>query len=119
MAIMMTNAWKTALAVALGAALAVPGAWAQKPPQPKSQKEVEALQAIQKAAGPDAQLKAIDNVLENFADTDYKLMLLQMGMQIAEAKGDFAATVTYGERTLEADPKNIFEIGRASCRERV
>jgi tetratricopeptide (TPR) repeat protein len=110
MAIMTTNAWKTVLAVALGVALAVPAAWAQKPPQPKSQKEVEALQAIQKAAGPDAQLKAIDNVLENFADTDYKLMLLQMGMQIAEAKGDFALTVTYGERTLEADPKNIFAL---------
>src|ERR1039457_1330186 len=105
---MMMNAWKTVLAVALGAALAVPAAWAQKAPQAKSQKEVDALQAVQKAVGPDAQLKAIDYVLENFADTEFKVPLLQMGMQIAEQKGDFAMTVTYGERTLEADPKNIF-----------
>jgi tetratricopeptide (TPR) repeat protein len=105
---MMMNAWKTVLAVALGAALAVPAAWAQKAPQAKSQKEVDALQAVQKAVGPDGQLKAIDNVLENFADTDFKVVLLQMGMQIAEQKGDYAMTVTYGERTLEADPKNIF-----------
>jgi tetratricopeptide (TPR) repeat protein len=105
---MMMNAWKTVLAVALGAALAVPAAWAQKAPQAKSQKEVDALQAAQKAVGPDAQLKAIDYVLENFADTEFKVPLLQMGMQIAEQKGDFAMTVTYGERTLEADPKNMF-----------
>jgi tetratricopeptide (TPR) repeat protein len=94
----------------LGVAFAIPATWAQKAPQPKSQKEVEALQAIQKAAGPDAQLKAIDNVLENFADTDYKITLLQMGMQIAEQKGDFAMTVTYAERILETDPKNIFAL---------
>jgi tetratricopeptide (TPR) repeat protein len=108
---MMTNAWKrTLLAVALGVVFTVSAAWAQKAPQPKSQKEVEALQAIQKATGPDAQLKAIDNVLENFADTDYKVTLLQMGMQIAEQKGDFALTVTYAERTLEADPKNMLAL---------
>ena len=95
------------LAAAL-AMTAAPAIWAQKAPQPKSQKEVEALQGIQKAQGPDAQLKAIDNVLENFADTEYKTMLLQMAMQIAEQKGDYASTITYGERLLEADPKNVF-----------
>src|SRR5947209_14117193 len=104
---MMKNASKTLLAVVLGAALAVTAAWAQKPPQPKSQKEIDALKAIQAATTPDAQLKAIDNVLENFADTEYKLMLLQMGMQIAESKGDYPTTVTYAERTIEVDPKNI------------
>jgi tetratricopeptide (TPR) repeat protein len=108
---MMTNAWKkTLLAVALGVVFAVPAAWAQKPPQPKSQKEVDALQALQKAAGPDEQLKAIDNVLVNFADTDYKQVLLEMGMQIAEQKGDYALTTTYAERTLEVDPKSIFAL---------
>jgi tetratricopeptide (TPR) repeat protein len=104
---MMTNAWKkTLLAVAL-AAFAVPAAWAQKAPQAKSQKEIDAIQAIAKAVGTDAQLKAIDNVLENFADTEFKVRLLAMGMQFAEQKGDFALTVTYAERALEADPKNI------------
>lgn len=106
----MTIRVKIMLALVLGAALAAPAMWAQKAPQPKSQKEVEALQAIQKAQGADAQLKAIDNVLTNFADTEYKLMLLQMAMQISEQKGDYAGTVTYAERTLEADPKNMFAL---------
>src|SRR5438132_4195787 len=105
---MMTNYSKTVLALALGAALAIPVLQAQKAPQPKSQKEIQALQAIQAAKTPEEQLKAIDAVLEDFADTEYKVMLLQMGMQIAEQKADYAATVTYAERTLDADPKNVF-----------
>ena len=104
----MKNLWKTVLPLALGAALAIPACWAQ--PKPKSQKEIEALQAVQAAKTPDEQIKAIDNVLENFADTEYKLMLLQLGMQAAQQKGDFALTVTYADRILEADPKNIFAL---------
>jgi tetratricopeptide (TPR) repeat protein len=104
----MTKYSKTVLALALAATLAVPALVAQ--PKPKSQKEIQALQAIQTAKTPDEQLKAIDNVLENFADTEYKVMLLQMGMQIAEQKGDYPLTVTYAERTLEVEPKNIFAL---------
>ncbi len=106
----MTNRWKTVLALALGATLAVPALWAQKPPQPKSQKELQALQAVQAATTPDEQIKAIDNVLENFADTEFKLTLLQLGMQAAEKKNDYALTVTYAERILETDPKNVFAL---------
>jgi len=98
----------TVLAVALGAALAIPGLQAQ--PKPKSQKEIAALQAIQNAATPDDRLKAIDSLLENFADTEFKVMVLQMAMQTAEQKGDYPLTVTYGERLLEAEPKNIFAL---------
>src|SRR5258708_25135854 len=84
--------------------------WAQKP---KSQKEAEALQALQAAMGAqppnvDAQIKAIENVLTNFADTEYKVALLQLAMQIEGQKGDFAQTTFYAERLLEADPKNAF-----------
>jgi tetratricopeptide (TPR) repeat protein len=108
---MMIKYSKIVLALALCATAAVPALLAQqKPPQPKSQKEIQALQALQAAKTPDEQLKAIDNVLENFADTEYKVMLLQMGMQIAEQKNDFPATVTYAERTLEVEPKNIFAL---------
>jgi tetratricopeptide (TPR) repeat protein len=106
----MTRPWTAALALALGTVLAVPALYAQKAPQPKSQKEIQALQAIQNAATPDERLKAIDSLLENFADTEYKTMVLQMAMQTAEQKGDQAATITYGERLLEAEPKNIFAL---------
>jgi len=80
----------------------------QKDPQAKSPKEIEALQAIQKSTTPDDQLKAIENVLTNFADTEFKIFLLQSAMQIAEQKGDLAQITTYAERTLEADPKNAY-----------
>jgi len=76
--------------------------------KPKSQKEVVALQAYQAAKTPDEQLKAIENILTNFADTEYKVLLLQTAMQIESQKGDYAQTVFYAERLLEADPKNAF-----------
>ncbi|HEY6390720.1 MAG TPA: hypothetical protein VIX89_05560 [Bryobacteraceae bacterium] len=84
--------------------------WAQKP---KTQKEADALQALQatmaaKPADVDAQVKAIENVLTNFADTEYKVALLQVAMQLESQKGDFAQTTFYAERLLEADPKNVF-----------
>lgn len=81
--------------------------WAQKP---KSPKEVAAIQAVQAAKTPDDQIKAIENVLTNFADTEFKAVLLQMAMQIEEQKGDFTQTVFYAERLLEADPKNAFAL---------
>lgn len=84
--------------IALSSAL-----WAQKP---KSQKEVEALQALQAAKTPDEQIQAIENVLTKFADTEYKPLLLQMAMQIETQKGDYAQTLFYADRLLEVDPKN-------------
>ncbi len=97
----------------LGAALAVAALsltplLAQTAPKPKSQKEVDALRAIQNAQTNDARLKAIENVLDNFADTDYKVMLLTMGMQLAEQSNNYVATVNWAERLLDADPKNVF-----------
>lgn len=103
----MRNGFKL-LALCTGLVLGADLLLGQKDPQPKSQKEVEALQAIQKATSPDDQIKAIENVLTNFADTEYKIMLLQTAMQIEEQKGDLPLTTTYGERLLEADPKNVY-----------
>ncbi len=87
--------------------LGLPSLWAQKP---KSPKEVAAIQAVQAAKTPDDQIKAIENVLTNFADTEFKNVLLQMAMQIEEQKNDFAQTVFYAERLLESDPKNAFAL---------
>jgi tetratricopeptide (TPR) repeat protein len=91
---------KVILAAAILAAFP---AWAQKP---KSKSESEALQAVQSAATADDRLKAIDNVLTKFADTEYKGVLLTMALQTAQQKGDFAQTTFYAEQILEGDPKN-------------
>ncbi|MBV9157307.1 MAG: hypothetical protein JO097_13670 [Acidobacteriaceae bacterium] len=79
-------------------------------PHPKSQKEVDALKQVQAAAQAsnyDAEIAAINNVLENFADTDYKPMLLSMAMDAAQRKGDYPQTVVWGERIIQNDPKDF------------
>lgn len=81
------------------------GLWAQ--PKPKSQKEVDALMAIQNATDPDVQIAAVDNLLTKFADTEFKVMALQMATQAAQQKGDLERMTVYAERTLKEDPKNF------------
>lgn len=79
-------------------------------PKPKSQKEVEALQKVQAAAQAsnwDGEIQAINYVLENFADTEYKVMLLGMAQEAAQNKGDYAGSVAFGEQAVEADPNDI------------
>lgn len=77
-----------------------------KQPKPKSQKEVDALMAIQNATTPDARIAAVDALLTNFADTEFKAMALQTAAMSAQQKNDFDKMVVYAERTLEADPNS-------------
>lgn len=79
---------------------------AQAQPKPKSQAEVTALQAMFAATDPDAQIAAANAVLDKFADTEFKSIALFMMASDYQRKGDFPKAVTYGERSLEADPKN-------------
>jgi tetratricopeptide (TPR) repeat protein len=82
------------------------GLMAQKQPQPKSQKEVEALQAMFGAQDPDTRIKAAEDLLTKFADTDFKGIALFFETASYEQKNDYDKVVIFGERTLEADPKN-------------
>jgi tetratricopeptide (TPR) repeat protein len=78
-----------------------------KGPHPHSNAEIAALQKVQTAYSAkdwDGTIKAINDVLENFPKTEYKPQLLDMAANAAEYKGDYAATVTYGERALEVTP---------------
>ncbi|MBL8226881.1 MAG: hypothetical protein JNL98_00325 [Bryobacterales bacterium] len=79
---------------------------AQKQPQPKSQKEVDALMAIQNAQDPDSRIAAVENLLTKFADTEFKGFALYLATVSAQQKNDFEKLLLYGERTLEVDPKN-------------
>jgi tetratricopeptide (TPR) repeat protein len=90
-----------------GLALGFSTLWAQKP---KSQKEQQAILAVQMAKTPDDRVAAIEKVLTDFADTEYKVALLQMAMQTEQQKNDFAQTVFYADRLLKADPKNAFAL---------
>jgi len=91
---------------ALTCGVMIIGAGALSAQKPKSPKEVQAIQAVQAAQTPDDRIKAIENVLTNFADTEFKVLLLQMAMQSEQQKGDYAQTIFYAQRLLDADPKN-------------
>ncbi len=79
---------------------------APKGPQPKSQKEVDALMAIKNATTPDARLKAIDDLLNNFADTEFKNQVLDMAVDTARQKNDPAAVAAWADRALQNNPKD-------------
>jgi tetratricopeptide (TPR) repeat protein len=79
----------------------------QAGPKVKSQKELEALQKVQAATDPQQRLQAIDNVLENFTDTDYKHLLLDMAIQTAQQVNDPAKVEVYSERALKEDPNDV------------
>jgi tetratricopeptide (TPR) repeat protein len=91
------------LLVAGAACILAVSLWGQKP---KSNKEVAAINAINAATTVDGRLAAIENVLTNFKDTDFKPMLLQMALQLEAQKGDYPQVMSYGQRILDADPKN-------------
>jgi tetratricopeptide (TPR) repeat protein len=77
-----------------------------KQPQPKSQKEQEAVMAVFNAQDPDARIAAAEALLQKFADTEFKAIALQVAAMSAQQKNDFEKMVIYAERTLDADPKN-------------
>lgn len=83
---------------------------AQQPPKAKSQKEVDALQKVQTAAQAgnyDGEIQAINYVIENFPDTAFKNMLLDMAVDAAQRKGDYAQTVAFGEQAIQTDPNDL------------
>ncbi len=78
-----------------------------KQPKPKSQKEVDALNAIFSAPDPDARIAASEKLLTEFADTEFKSTALYFAAVSAEQKNDFEKVMIYGERTLAADPQHF------------
>ena len=90
----------------LGFAVTCALVFAQKQPKPKSQKEVEALQAVFNTQDPDARIAAVDSLLSKFADTEFKSVALQVAAMSAQQKNDYEKMVIYSERTLEADPSS-------------
>ncbi len=96
-----------AAAVVLGQEAQAPQ---QKVPQPKSKGELEALQAMFGAQDADTRIKAAQDLLAKYADTDFKAIALQFIAASYQQKNDFENMVIYAERTLEVDPKNYMSM---------
>ena len=96
------------LALAAGAAgLLAQAPAASKGPAPKSKAEQDALVAMLNSQGnPDAAIKAADELLTKFADTDYKETAYYMEADAYHSKRDDTKAQIFGEKALEANPKS-------------
>ena len=81
---------------------------AQQPsgPRVKSQAEAQAVQALGQAQDADSVIKAAEDLLTKFADTDFKDVALLMEARAYQQKGDAAKAQIFAERSLDANPKN-------------
>lgn len=73
--------------------------------KPKSNKEVQAVNAVFQAQTPDAKIAAVDDLLSKFKDTEFKAIALTQAAEAELQKGDAITALTYGNRAIEADPK--------------
>jgi tetratricopeptide (TPR) repeat protein len=82
---------------------------AQKGPTPKSKGELEAVQALFNAqqAGPDAVIKASEDLLSKYADTEFKEIAIYVEAVAYQQKHDPVKAQIYAERVLEINPKNV------------
>ncbi|HVY92591.1 MAG TPA: hypothetical protein VHA14_07580 [Bryobacteraceae bacterium] len=90
------------------AGAAAPGAPAAQPagPHPKSPEENAALLAMFRAQDPDSQIKAAQDILDKYPDTDYKAQVLLVQAQAYHAKKDDPKAIVVGEESLAIDPKS-------------
>ena len=75
-------------------------------PKPKSNAENSALVAMFNATDPDAQIKAADEFLKTYPDTDYKGQALLIEATGYHAKKDEPKAIVAGEASLKEDPKS-------------
>jgi tetratricopeptide (TPR) repeat protein len=75
-------------------------------PHPKSAAENDAVVAMGKAQDPDGQIKAAENLLTTYPDTDYKAVAWLVEAQAYNQKRDYPKAIVLGEKSLEADPSN-------------
>jgi tetratricopeptide (TPR) repeat protein len=73
----------------------------------KSPKEGEAVNAVLTASTPDQRIAAADSLLTKYKDTQFKSIALQMAGEAYAQKGDGPNAIVYGDRAVEADPKNF------------
>lgn len=85
------------------------GGFAQ-PPVPKvksngERKAVVAINAAVQAADADGVIKAAENLLNNYADSDYKEYALTSEAKAYQAKGDMDNAQVFADRVLQVNPK--------------
>jgi tetratricopeptide (TPR) repeat protein len=101
--------WKAALGVAFAVGLLCAQEGGPKPLTVKSKGEADAVMAFQTALqsqNPDTIIKAADDLLTKYADSDFKTFALYYSAEAYNMKNDYDKTVIFAERTLQSDPKH-------------
>ncbi len=65
---------------------------------------IVALQTAQQSGNADAVIKAADDLVTKFADTEFKAYALGAEAEAYEQKGDHTKAIVYGEQALTVDP---------------
>jgi tetratricopeptide (TPR) repeat protein len=79
----------------------------KKPTRSKPSKgEVTALNTMLQAQTPDDQIKAADDFVTKFSDSQYKDLALFTEADAYEAKNNHDKAIVYAEQTLDINPKN-------------
>jgi tetratricopeptide (TPR) repeat protein len=71
----------------------------------KSKGEGVAVNAMLTAQDPDARIKAADELITKYADTQFKPYALYLEAEAYSQKNDPDKAIVFGEQALEADPK--------------
>jgi tetratricopeptide (TPR) repeat protein len=77
-----------------------------KPAKKISKKEAEAYNAMVQAQDSDSRIKLANDLITNFADTQFKGLALFMEADAYLRKGDNDKAIVFAEQAIEADPKN-------------
>jgi tetratricopeptide (TPR) repeat protein len=72
----------------------------------KSKAEGEAVNAVIGAQTPDQKLDAVDKLLAKYKDTEFKSLAMTQAGEAYEQKGDSVNAIIWGQRGIDADPKN-------------
>lgn len=76
-------------------------------PGPKSGGEQAAVKALLEAQNPDDAIKAADNLVTKYPDSDFKSFALEREGEAYQQKNDNTKAIVFGEQALQADPKNF------------
>ena len=77
------------------------------PAKPKGKKEEAAVRAMYAAQSPDEQIARAKELVEKFADSDFRGSAFYVMAAASDAKRDLDNVVVYGEQAIAADPMNF------------
>lgn len=87
------------LAVTLASAQTKAGA------KPKSRNEAQMVNGLLQAPDPDSRIKAAEDLVAKYRDSDFKSLAFYMEADAYQQKGDNVKAIVFGEQAIDADPQ--------------